>query len=317
MFERVIGQKLPKEILSTAIETGKLSHAYIFYGQKGVGKTTMALEFAKSIVCRNHTACGACDACQQFYSTSDIKIIRCEKSISVSDIREITTEIYLQPFSFEKKIYVITDAHKMTVQAQNALLKVFEEPPSYAVILLVTSNLSMILPTILSRGVQIRFSPLSPDELKLCFKKEGKPLPEDSLLERANGSATTAFALAESEEYRTMRQTLVSDIRLLFEKKTTKDVIRLYSDFLTYESEWEALWDIFNSFVYDSTVSEPSLRKNTDIPWDIALPLSVADGIYLELRKLKQKLLSNGAYNIGVLSMLTSIRNHLNHERIS
>ncbi|MBO5409517.1 MAG: DNA polymerase III subunit [Clostridia bacterium] len=317
MFERVIGQQLPKEILSTAIGSGKLSHAYIFYGQSGVGKTTLAIEFAKSIVCRNHSACGTCDACQQFFSTSDVKIIRPQKSISVSDIREITSEIYLKPFLFDKKIYVITDADKMTVQAQNALLKVFEEPPSYAVIVLVTSNLSMILPTILSRGVQIRFSPLSLAELKLCFQNEGKPIPEDGLLSRANGSATRAFALAESEGYRSMRETLISDIRLLFQKRTTKEVIRLYSDFLTYQEEWEALWDIFNSLVYDSTVSDPSLCKNTDIRWEVSLPVGTAENIYKELRSLKQKLSANGAYNIGVLTALTSIRNHLNKERIS
>ena len=114
-----------------------------------------------------------------------------------------------------------------------------------------------------------------------------------------------------------MRETLISGIRLLFEKKTTKDVIRLYSIFLTYENEWETLWDIFNSFVYDSTVCDPALRKNTDISWDISLPLSVAEDIYGELRALKQKLSANGAYNIGVLGTLTLIRNHLNKERIS
>ena len=94
-------------------------------------------------------------------------------------------------------------------------------------------------------------------------------------------------------------------------------MIRLYSDFLTYQEDWEALWDIFNSLVYDSTVSDPSLCKNTDIRWEVSLPVGTAENIYKELRSLKQKLSANGAYNIGVLTALTSIRNHLNKERIS
>ena len=316
MYEGILGQALPKKILETAVQTKKLSHAYIFYGQKGVGKTSLALEFAKSIVCRNHSACGECDACRQFFSTSDIKIIRCEKSISVAEIREITSEIYLKPFQFEKKIYIITDADKMTVQAQNALLKVFEEPPSYALILLVTSNLSKILPTILSRGVQIRFSPLSIEELTLGFQRAGKPVPDITLMECANGSLTEAFRLAESPDYQEMRKTLIQNITLLFQKRTTKDVIRLYESFLTYEEQWDRLLDIFNSLVYDSMIKAPDMKKNPDTT-SVTLSIQTAEKIYRELSYLKEKLSANGAYQIGVLSTLTAIRNHLNEERIS
>ena len=317
MFERVIGQALPKEILKNAVQSGKLSHAYLFHGPEGVGKTTLATEFAKAIICRNHTGCGECDYCQQFFSTSDIRILRGEKSISVDHIRQITSEIYLKPFQFEKKIYIIADAHKMTVQAQNALLKVFEEPPSYAVMILVTSNLSMILPTILSRGVSVRFAPLSPGEIAECFQKEGKEVPSQDILERANGSFTKAFHLAASEEYLSMRKAVTDSIVSLFRERTTRAVIRLYGDFLNYEEFFDSLLDIFNSFVYDSTVKEPTLLKNKDLGAVLSLSVKTADAIYRELGLLKEKLSANGAYNIAVMSALTAIRNHLNEERIS
>ena len=119
MFDAVIGQSLPKKLLETALKTGKLSHAYIFHGADGIGKTTLALEFAKAIVCEHHTGCGVCSACKQFFSTSDIHILEGDRSISVNQIRELTTEIYLQPFHFPKKIYLIKDAEKMTTGAQN------------------------------------------------------------------------------------------------------------------------------------------------------------------------------------------------------
>ena len=93
MFETVVGQSLPKELLETAVQTGTISHAYIFYGQEGIGKTTLATEFAKSLVCENHSGCGKCAACHQFYSTSDVRILQGEKSISVNEVRDLSAEI--------------------------------------------------------------------------------------------------------------------------------------------------------------------------------------------------------------------------------
>lgn len=311
MFDCVEGHSFPKEILTTAIRTGAISHGYIFYGQQGVGKTTLALEFAKSIVCHQKNACGSCAACKQFQSTSDIRVIDCEKSISVDDIRAITTEIFLRPFLFEKKIYIIRDAHKMTVGAQNALLKVFEEPPEYAVIILVTSNISLLLPTILSRGVQIRFQPLSPAEIRACFRRHGAEEPPPEIISQANGSYTRAVELFSSEDYRQMREKVLRDFSLLLKNKTKKDVIRLYSDFLTYEEQAASLIDILNSAVYDGTVTEKTLQKNPDAKDCVSLSLQTASEIYAELSELSARLSSNAAYPVTVLSALIRIQKRI------
>lgn len=317
MFDAVIGQSLPKQLLQTALQTGKLSHAYIFHGADGIGKTTLALEFAKAIVCEHHTGCGVCSACKQFFSTQDIHIVEGERSISVNQIRELTAEIYLQPFHFSKKIYLIKDAEKMTTGAQNALLKVFEEPPKYAIILLVTNSLSGLLPTILSRGVQIRCPELTSKELKEYFLKNSLPVPNDEVLRLSNGSVTEALELAGSQEYNQMRTVILRDAGHLFKNRTHKDVICLYQDFITYEKEVSRVTDILLSLVYDASIEDKSLRKNTDIADIPEITLAQATALYQDITRLAKALSQNGNYAISVLGALLSIRAHLNEERIS
>lgn len=316
MFDAVIGQTLPKRLLQNAIQTGKLSHAYIFHGIDGVGKTTLALEFAKTIVCENRTACGVCSACKQFYSTSDIHILEGERSISVNQIRELTTEIYLKPFHFHKKIYLIKDAEKMTTGAQNALLKVFEEPPQYAVILLVTNSLTGLLPTILSRGVKIRCPELTPKELKEYFEKHQLPTPTEEILTLSKGSLTEALALAGSEDYQTMRQVILRDGGLLLKNRTAKDVVRLYRDFHTYEKEVSRVLDIFAGLIYDASLEDQSLRKNTDWAETPKISLAEASHLYEDITGLAKALAQNGNFAISVLGALLSVKAHLNEERI-
>lgn len=316
MFETVLGQPVPKELLENAVRTGNISHAYIFYGPKGVGKTTLAAEFAKSLVCQTHNSCGKCAACRQFYATSDVCILQGESSISVNDVRTITTEIYWKPFQFERKIYIIQDADKMTVQAQNALLKVFEEPPSYAVIILITTNLSKLLPTILSRGTLLRFQPLGKKELSLWFEREQKPIPPDPILNQANGSLSRAIALVESADYREMREIVLRDMVRLLTDRTTKDVIRLYADFLTYEDAFDLLLDIAYSVIYDSVCPAAAPKKNPDISVPPILA-GTASAIFGEFAALAKRLLAHAGYGLSVLACFIRIRTYLNEERIS
>ncbi|MBE7018547.1 MAG: DNA polymerase III subunit [Ruminococcaceae bacterium] len=316
MFDAVIGQALPKKLLETALSTGKLSHAYIFHGADGIGKTTLALEFAKAIVCEHHTGCGVCAACKQFFSTQDIRILEGDRSISVNQIRELTTEIYLQPFLFSKKIYLIKDAEKMTVGAQNALLKVLEEPPRYAMILLVTNSLSGLLPTILSRGVQIRCPQLSPLELKEYFTKQNLPIPSDEVLALSKGSVTEALALAQSEDYKQMRTAILRDASFLIKNRSSKDVVRLYQDFLTYEKEVSRVTDILLSLIYDASLQDKTHRKNADWSDIPNISLSEASALYEDVKALAKALAHNGNYAISVLGALLRMKGHLCEERI-
>ena len=153
-FKDIIGQKQAKEHFQTAIETGNISHAYIINGETGSGRRMLADAFAKALQCEKHPNADSCDSCKSCHQA---------ESGNHPDIRYITHE--KASISVEHKIYIIPDANKMTEQAQNALLKTIEEPPSYAVILLLTDNLNALLPTIQSRCVTINTKPISKEEI--------------------------------------------------------------------------------------------------------------------------------------------------------
>ncbi len=172
-FKDIIGQQQVKNHLQSAIKQNNISHAYILCGEKGSGKRTVSDAIAQTIQCENRNdgidACEICKSCMQAKSHNhpDIKYITHEKaSISVDDIREqLNNDISIKPYSSNYKIYIIPDSNKMTEQAQNALLKTIEEPPAYAVIILITDNISGLLPTIQSRCVTLNLKPLSNNEI--------------------------------------------------------------------------------------------------------------------------------------------------------
>ena len=146
-FRDVVGQDQIKSHLKTAIKMKKVSHAYIISGERASGKEFISGIFAQALQCEKggEEPCGECHSCKQAMSKShpDIKYITHEKpaSIGVDDIREqISEDVAIKPYSGPYKIYIVSEAEKMTVQAQNAILKTLEEPPAYVVIMLLTTN---------------------------------------------------------------------------------------------------------------------------------------------------------------------------------
>ena len=170
-FQDILGHETIKEHFKKAIAVHKVSHAYILAGEAGMGRKSLANAFALTLLCEKGQTepCLECHACKQVLSGNhpDLIYVTHEKpaSIGVDDIREqINDTIQIRPYSANYKIYIVDEAEKMTVQAQNALLKTIEEPPAYAVILLLTTNPDGFLPTILSRCVQLKLKPL-PDSM--------------------------------------------------------------------------------------------------------------------------------------------------------
>lgn len=164
-FKDILGHDSIKEHLQTAINMGKLSHAYIFSGEEGSGKRMMAEIFAAALMCAGEDRpCGMCMSCMQAESHNhpDIVNVTHEKTrIGVDEIRvQVINDIVIKPFSSPYKVYIIDEAERMTEQAQNALLKTLEEPPEYAVLILLTTNTGAFLQTILSRCVTLQFKPL-------------------------------------------------------------------------------------------------------------------------------------------------------------
>lgn len=212
-FDKIIGHSQAIAHLKNAVKQNKVSHAYIFNGEKGSGKKTLALEFAKMLECREaDPPCGKCRSCLQAESGNHPDIIKIlhEKpgSIGVEDIREqLIGDVQIKPYSGPYKIYIVPDAERMTVQAQNALLKTIEEPPAYAVILLLTTNASAFLPTILSRCVMITMRPV-PDEQVRQYLMEHVQIPDyqaDICVAFAQGNIGKAVQLASSDTFQEIK----------------------------------------------------------------------------------------------------------------
>ena len=172
-FKDIIGQEQIKEHLQSAISAKKISHAYIINGEKSSGKEFIAKVFAMALQCEKGDVepCQECHSCKQALSDNQPDIIKVthEKpnSISVDDIRaQINNDVAIKPYSSPYKVYIMNEAEKMTVQAQNAILKTLEEPPEYAVIILLTTNVNSLLPTILSRCVVLNMKPVADEKVR-------------------------------------------------------------------------------------------------------------------------------------------------------
>ncbi len=146
---------------------GTLGHAYIFSGPEGIGKKHLALQLARSLNCSTRpeglTACGQCTSCRKIESGThpDVRVIEPEtKVFKVDQIREMIQDIYYQPFEGRKRVFILEQADKMNEEAGNSLLKTFEEPPEKSILILITTNLYALLPTIRSRGQTLKFLPI-------------------------------------------------------------------------------------------------------------------------------------------------------------
>ncbi|MBO5293119.1 MAG: DNA polymerase III subunit delta' [Lachnospiraceae bacterium] len=230
-FKDIIGQEQLKEHLQTAIRTNKVSHAYIINGERSSGKEFIAQVFAMALQCERGTEepCQECHSCKQALSHNQPDIIRVthEKpnTIGVEDIRsQINGDIAIKPYSSPRKIYIMNEAEKMTVQAQNALLKTLEEPPEYAVILLLTTNVDALLPTIVSRCVVLNMRPVQ-DELVKKYLMEELQIPDYKAkicVAFARGNIGKAKMLASSEEFDNIREEAVTLLKYIDEMEISE-----------------------------------------------------------------------------------------------
>ena len=215
-FKDIIGQEQIKKHLQDGIRKHKLSHAYIINGEVGSGRRLLASALTKTLLCEDRTeqgdACGKCKSCLQVDSNNhpDVRFITHEKlSISVDDIREqLVNDIGIKPYSSAHKIYIIPDSNKMTEQAQNALLKTIEEPPEYAIILLVTESAENLLPTIQSRCVTLNTQPLSKESITQYLIKNLQMEPERAELAAGfcQGNVGKAIHFASSDDFQEMKR---------------------------------------------------------------------------------------------------------------
>ena len=221
-FSEIVGHEQIKEHMQAAIRDKKPFHAYLFQGEEGVGKEALARTFAAGLQCQSESAdkpCKECVSCRQMESGNQPDVIwvtREKASLGVDEIREqLCNTMDIKPFSSPYKIYLVPEAEKMTEAAQNALLKTIEEPPEYGIVILMTSNISALLPTIQSRCLTMEFRPLSTAVVE-SYVKEHCQVPDYQARASAafaQGNLGKAMRYAKSEDFIERKDHIISLLR--------------------------------------------------------------------------------------------------------
>ncbi|MDR1773778.1 MAG: DNA polymerase III subunit delta' [Clostridioides sp.] len=304
-FDGIIGQDFAKKYLINSIKTQKLNSSYLFEGIDGIGKKKTALEFSKILL-----------EVENPQNSSDFNDIFPEgQSVKIEQIRKLESDIVLKPRG-NYKIYIINDAQKMTHQAQNALLKTLEEPPSYAVIILISNNKNALLETIVSRCDSIKFSPISKNDtiefLKSKFIDENK---SKVLASFASGSLQRALDLAENEEFSEMRRILDENLKIIFNKDVVS-IMELANNLTKYKNKIYDFLDIMLNYFRDVAFlkegMEESMIINVDKIFEIKkymslLSYSQISKIIVIIEDTKKNFDSNCNFNLNLQVMFLNI----------
>lgn len=207
-FKSVVGQHALVNTLRNAVKSGRLAHSYLFCGQRGVGKTTTARIFAKAINCEHLTAdgdpCNECESCRAFNEQRSLNIIELDAASnnSVDDIRQLTDQVLVPPVTGRYRVFIVDEVHMLSTAAFNAFLKTLEEPPSYVVFILATTERQKIMPTILSRCQKYDFQRITPsdiaEQLKYVADCEGyttEPAALNVIAQKADGAMRDALSI--------------------------------------------------------------------------------------------------------------------------
>ncbi|WP_317367635.1 DNA polymerase III subunit [uncultured Tyzzerella sp.] len=276
-FENIVGNENILSSLIKSSENNTVSHAYILDGKEKTGKQLISKTFAKLLLCENSKSspCLKCSSCVSFESGNNPDFFFIEsnkKSLGVSDIREnIIKNLETKPFKYKYKVFIIKNADSMTIQAQNAILKTIEEPPKFAVFILLSKNYNGFLPTILSRCILFKIKPLSPKIIeKFLINKNISDNIAKFYSVYARGSIGKALDIAYSKTFISFRQDIISDI----EKLDNLDLIQMYSLIKKYENIKEnidQILDIYLLVYRDSLIFKQTNNFDKVIQKDIKI----------------------------------------------
>lgn len=324
-FTDIIGQEQIREHLQTALRLHKVSHAYIINGERSSGKEFIAKIFAMALQCERggDEPCQECHSCKQALSANHPDIIRLvhEKpnTISVEDIRtQINQDIAIKPYQGPYKIYLINEGEKMTVQAQNALLKTLEEPPEYGVIIILTSSVEALLPTILSRCVVLNMRPVQDGRVKK-YLMETLRIPDykaEVCTAFARGNIGRAKLLASSEEFEKVREEAVTLLKYINELEIS-EVVTAIKKITEYQFDVSDYLDILSIWYRDILMFKAMNDANHLIfRQEIQYIKKVADRSSYEgietilnaLDKAKSRLAANVSFELTMELLLLTIR---------
>ncbi|WP_410208249.1 DNA polymerase III subunit gamma/tau [Fusobacterium sp.] len=306
-FEEMAGQKEIVKTIKNSLRNGKTSHAYLFTGPRGVGKTTLARLIAKGVNCLTNEVtdepCNKCENCLAITNGTFMDMIEIDAASNrgIDEIRQLKEKINYQPVKGRKKIYIIDEVHMLTKEAFNALLKTLEEPPEHVIFILATTEADKILPTIISRCQRYDFKALSMEEmtekLKFICKEEAIEIDEDVfeiIYENSGGSMRDSISILERlmvtclNEKITVEKcetvlgiTPLKQMKYFLEKIKEKDYVKLVKTLDEYWNKSVEIEDFFKDFAkYCKTLmSKDQLEITTG--------LSIIDNIYTSLNKFK------------------------------
>ena len=222
-FENIIGNTEVKTYLENTIKQNNILHSYLFLGTEGIGKLLVAKAFAKKALCLNDGEISCkCKSCLCFDGQNhpDFFVINEEgETIKIEQIREITDKVLEKPIASKRKVYIINDCDKMTPEAQNCILKTLEEPPEFVVIILISSNENLILNTIKSRCMSIKFNDIPIDLLEEYAKTHLEyDVVTENMLKSFGGSIGKAIKLKNNQEKYLQIENIISSM-------STKDIV--------------------------------------------------------------------------------------------
>ena len=188
-FGGFFGNDALKERLQASFRQGKASHCYLLCGPEGSGRHTLAKQMAAALECRQEAdpGCGVCPACRKVLENQHPDVIVVDdtehKNVAVDVVRQARSDVFIRPNEGRKKVYIIPRGQDLGPASQNALLKIFEEPPGYAVFLILTTSAEKLLPTIRSRAVQLQLAPLTSEQALPELRRRFPETPESALLQ--------------------------------------------------------------------------------------------------------------------------------------
>ncbi len=250
-----------------AVKDDSLRQTYIIKGESGLGKKEALKKISQYIMCHDGTSCGVCNGCQSLFANANPDCVRVsngdKKTIELQKIRNMIKEVYIKPVGSKYKLFIIENAHLMDAAPQNALLKVIEEPPQYAVFVLLCDNLNTILPTILSRAFVLELWRSSIDDLrKICpLSKE-----DEYMYTYCLGNIGTLKSISSDENFKSLRQNVIKTFAnmILGDEYSVYDAVKFWLD---NKDSKEELISILVMFLRDVVFYKNSMSdkiSNTD-----------------------------------------------------
>ncbi len=313
IFEDIIGQKSLKNMLTESIKNDKISHSYIIEGARGMGKKLLAYTFANYLVCETHTSCGSCRGCIQASAGTHPDIITVlpeegKKTIGTDVIREVIKTALIKPYSADKKIIILPDCDGITAEAQNAMLKIIEEPPPYIVFMILIQNSNSLLETVRSRSIKLSMQLYSDAEIKQALGTENI---NPYILSYSEGNIGKAKELVFDDEFVSLRDSFFEVLPHLI-KNERYPVFKITEFFESNKDNSKLLLDFMLSVFRDvilMKLNAVNMLQNVDKSDIISrfeenVTMKAAVIIIGKILKTKQMLARNVNFSLAVTEII-------------